>query len=248
MINYLDLEAELATPFVHPGGATATGFLLSALEPAAGDIALDLGCGSGATGREAARMGLEVIGLDLRPAMLAAARRRTETQKLVLADVVEGLPFADAVFDLVWTESVAAIVDPHVVLPEMTRVVRPGGRIALNERVWRSGVGPAEAGRINTLSRRCFGIPAAAVDPGDGAEWAALLERHGIRLESVTAVRRLAHRPPKSTLGQWTKRQRRYLSSPAMFSRSLRWRWLIRRHRQSWQQLESWIFVGVRKP
>jgi len=35
---------------------------------------------------------------------------------------------------------------------------------------------------------------------------------------------------------------------PAMLASSLRWRWLIRRHRKAWSQLESWIFIGDRAP
>ena len=53
MSDYLDLEAALSTPFVHPGGAVATNYLFETLRLTAGDRALDLGCGTGATAASA---------------------------------------------------------------------------------------------------------------------------------------------------------------------------------------------------
>jgi SAM-dependent methyltransferase len=247
MTDYLDLEATLATPWVHPGGATATRRLLDGLRLAPGDRLLDLGCGTGATAVQAARSGARPVGLDLRPAMLAAARRRSSELTLAWAAAEPVLPFADGSFDAACAESVVALLDPHRVVPEMVRVVRPRGRIGLNERIWRPGTSADEAARINALSRRCFGIPAAAVDPRDREDWAALLEKSGLLLEQAVAVDGLPRQVRPVPRRGWLVRQRRYLSSPSLLARSLRWRWLIRRHREAWSKLESWIFIGVRR-
>ena len=246
MTSYLDLEAALATPFVHPGGAAATAYLLASLRLVPGDRALDLGCGTGATAAEAARGGVAVVGLDQRAAMLAAARRRRASVGLVHADAGTGLPFADAAFDAVWSESVVALLDPPRLVAEMVRVLRPGGRLALNERIWRAGTTVGEAVRVNDLSRRCFGIPAAATDPLDRDAWASLLATSGLRVQQATAVDDLAHGPPALPFRERLGRQRRYLSSPDLLARSLRWRWLARRHRAAWSLLESWVFVAER--
>jgi len=246
MTTYLDLEAALETPFVHPGGEVATAHVLTKLALASGALALDLGCGTGATAVEASRTGAAVVGLDLRTAMLAAARRRRGSLRLVRADLDAFLPFDDAVFDAVWAESVVALLDPPAVVAELVRVLRPGGRLALNERIWKPGTTTAEASRVNALSMRCFGIPAAAADPLDRDGWIGLLGRSGIDLEEVTAMDDLALRSPVLPVREWWARQRRYLSSPALLAASLGSRFWIRRHRADWRRLESWIFIGRR--
>ena len=103
-----------------------------------------------------------------------------------------------------------------------------------------------DAARINALSMRCFGIPAAACDPLDRDRWTAMLGDCGLDVVRVTAVAELESRPPSLTWRQRLDRQRRYLSSPGRLAGSRRWRWLIRRHRDDWASLESWIFVAVR--
>ena len=48
---------------------------------------LDAGCGTGRVGRELARRGLDVVGVDLDPAMLATARRKAPRVDWRLADL-----------------------------------------------------------------------------------------------------------------------------------------------------------------
>jgi len=251
---YLELEAALGTPFVHPGGAQATTYLLTQLQIAAGDRALDVGCGSGATARAAAALGATVAAVDILPAMLLAARRRrgmpgTAPVWYVQADVVEGLPFADACFDAVWAESVLALVDARRALAECVRALRSGGRLVVNERIWRPGTSSGDAARINDLSRRCFGIPAATNEPLDHAGWTELLAAAGTTVTGLTRVDDVAPaRVQPAPQRDWLARQLRYLSPPLHLARSLRWRWLARRHRPAWSRLESWIFVAEKRP
>jgi len=49
---------------------------------------LDAGCGTGRVGRELARRGMDVVGVDLDPEMLAQARRRAPNVDWRLADLV----------------------------------------------------------------------------------------------------------------------------------------------------------------
>lgn len=49
---------------------------------------LDAGCGTGRVARELARRGVEVVGVDLDPDMLATARRRSPELQWVQADLV----------------------------------------------------------------------------------------------------------------------------------------------------------------
>jgi len=250
---YLELEAALGTPFVHPGGAQATTYLLAQLHLAAGDRALDVGCGSGATARAAAALGVAVAAVDILPAMLAAARQRWRPGAFpvwyVQADVAAGLPFADACFDAAWAESVLALVDARRGLAECVRALRPCGRLVVNERIWRPGTSSGDAARINDLSRRCFGIPAATDEPLDHAGWAELLATAGTTVTGLTRVDDVAPIHERfMPLRDWFARQLRYLAPPLRLARSLRWRWLARRHRAAWARLESWIFVAEKRP
>ena len=49
---------------------------------------LDAGCGTGRVGRELARRGLDVVGVDLDPEMLATARRVAPTVNWHLEDLM----------------------------------------------------------------------------------------------------------------------------------------------------------------
>jgi SAM-dependent methyltransferase len=251
--SYLELEAALGTPAVHPGGTQATTYLLTQIHVAGGDRALDVGCGSGATARAVASLGVAVAAVDILPAMLVAASRRQPVLGaapvwIVQADVAAGLPFADASFDAAWSESVLALVDTRRALADCVRTLRPGGRLVVNERIWRPGVTADEAARINELSRRCFGLPAATDEPIDRAGWTELLAAAGAMVTATAPVNDVASQPERPLpLRDWIPRQLRYLSPPMLLVHSLRWRWLARRHRAAWSRLESWIFVAEKR-
>lgn len=80
-----------------------------------------------------------VVGVDVSPAMLDIARRRaaesTMDIELGVADA-EALPFADNSFDTVLsTISLCAIPDHRAAIVEMSRVLRPGGRLLLLDHI-----------------------------------------------------------------------------------------------------------------
>lgn len=101
-----------------------------ALDLPDGALVLDLACGTGDLCRELATQSLRPIGVDLSFGMLAAAR--------TLAPLLQGdalrLPFPDASADAI---TCGFALRNFASLPpffaEMSRVVRPGGRIALLE-------------------------------------------------------------------------------------------------------------------
>ncbi len=83
--------------------------------------------------------GVRLSGIDLSPAMLEIARKRTK-ELGVDADLREGdaqqLPFPDASFDtVVCTLSLCNIPDDRRAIAEMKRVLRPGGRLLLLDHV-----------------------------------------------------------------------------------------------------------------
>ena len=90
---------------------------------------LDAGCGTGRVGRELARRGLDVVGVDLDPAMLATARRKAPRVDWHLADLatVDLTRSFDAV---VLAGNVMIFLTPGsepAVVANMARHLRPGG-------------------------------------------------------------------------------------------------------------------------
>ena len=91
--------------------------------------ALDVGCGEGRFCRMLRAEGIEAIGIDPTAALLAEARARDPGGRYEQARA-EALPFADAGFDLVVSYlTLIDIADIDSAVAEMTRVLRPGGRL-----------------------------------------------------------------------------------------------------------------------
>jgi SAM-dependent methyltransferase len=113
------------------------------LDPQPGERWLDLATGTGAVAELAARRGARVTGLDLAPALIETAADRAREQQLEIDYVVgdcEALEFEDASFDLLSSTCGQMFAPDHAATArELTRVVTPGGRIALAN--WRPDAG-----------------------------------------------------------------------------------------------------------
>jgi len=119
-------------------GAGHRRLLLQAAAIASGERVLDLGCGNGASTREAARMAEpgEVVGIDLSTAMLANARARSAEAGLTNVTFVHGdaqvHDFEPEVFDVIISNAGAMFFDDKVAaFTNLRQALRPGGRIAL---------------------------------------------------------------------------------------------------------------------
>lgn len=100
-----------------------------------GDRVLDVAAGTGNASIEAARTGASVVASDLTPELLEIGRQDAARQGVELAFEeadAEALPYADDSFDAVLS-CVGVMFAPHheVAAGELTRVVRPDGRLAL---------------------------------------------------------------------------------------------------------------------
>lgn len=111
--------------------------ILDLVGPPAGRRILDVGCGDGMLALELARRGAEVVGVDASERMIVAARERAKGQHCDVSFEVaraEALPFAAASFDVVVAVTVLCFVeDATVALKEMTRILKPGGRVVVGE-------------------------------------------------------------------------------------------------------------------
>jgi SAM-dependent methyltransferase len=119
-----------------------------------GERVLEVGCGSGALCHLVApglRPGGEMVGVDVAPEMIAAARRYAEIDPHPPAPLPAGergavrfevgageeLPCGDAAFDAAFAARLLLhVADPLAVVREMARVVRPGGRVVLMDWDW----------------------------------------------------------------------------------------------------------------
>ena len=96
---------------------------------------LDVGMGTGRLCAALERRGWQVSGVDLSPAMVAAARRRLpEIAERLAEGSIEQLPFADASFDGVAATGVLeyATEDLDGAVAELARVLRPAGIAVLS--------------------------------------------------------------------------------------------------------------------
>jgi arsenite methyltransferase len=132
-----DLLARVPETSCESFAGVANPFSLGRLQP--GQDVLDVGCGAGMDTLIAAQMvgsGGSVTGIDMTPDMVAKARRSAAAMGVANVEIVEGsaeqLPFADATFDVVISNGVIDLIpDKDAVFAEITRVLRPGGRIQL---------------------------------------------------------------------------------------------------------------------
>jgi demethylmenaquinone methyltransferase/2-methoxy-6-polyprenyl-1,4-benzoquinol methylase len=103
--------------------------LVDVVAPRDGERVLDVATGTGLVARELrGRARCSVVGIDISPGMLAAAKADGVA---FVRGRAEGLPFADGRFDaLTFTYLLRYVEDPPRTIAELARVVRPGGRIA----------------------------------------------------------------------------------------------------------------------
>ena len=114
----------------------------------AGDRLLDLGCGFGRHAFEALRRGARVVACDMAHPELqqvldtaGAMKDAAEIAPDLSCTSVQGdgtkLPFADGTFDrIIASEVMEHVPDDLAALDELTRVLRPGGTIAITVPAW----------------------------------------------------------------------------------------------------------------
>lgn len=102
-----------------------------------GMYVLDLGCGDGTTAIPSAKLGANVLGVDIASNLVEAGNKRAKAAGLTNCTFQEGdatdlQPLKDETFDLVVSIFGAMFAPkPMDVAKEMVRVTRPGGRIVM---------------------------------------------------------------------------------------------------------------------
>ncbi|HKQ72946.1 MAG TPA: methyltransferase domain-containing protein [Blastocatellia bacterium] len=135
----VDQFTRQALPFSQSQGHTNEESLRLLIEMArlsGEDTALDVACGTGMVACAFATIANHVTGIDITPAMLDQARLLAKrcglTNLFWRQGDIETLPFPENEFSVVVSRyAFHHFLNPDVVLAEMTRVCRPGGRILI---------------------------------------------------------------------------------------------------------------------
>jgi SAM-dependent methyltransferase len=109
---------------------------LGALGELDGREVLELGCGAGQFGLSLVRSGARVTGIDNSAKQLEFARANVGDRMKLVHGSAESLPFEDASFDLAGTlRTLHHVHRPELVVAELARVVRPGGRVLVIDQI-----------------------------------------------------------------------------------------------------------------
>jgi SAM-dependent methyltransferase len=100
------------------------------LVPDGASTVLDLGAGTGKLTRALAARGLEVFAVDPAPNMLEQLRAAVPNASISVG-TAEDIPLADASVDAVLVGQAWHWVDQDAALPQVARVLRPGGTLGL---------------------------------------------------------------------------------------------------------------------
>lgn len=161
---------------------------------------LEVGCGTGRLAVALAERGARVWGVDPSADMLAQARASAGRRVGFKQGRAEALPFKDGWFERVVLRLVVHLVDRPRALPELARVVAPGGRAAIAtfvpehfEHYWLTAVFP----QIAEIDRARFPEPAMLAaelaDAGfEPAGTRSLTQR--VRLSRADALERIRGR------------------------------------------------------
>ena len=175
--TYLDCLALFGVGGAHPGGLQLTKEIVSEEKINEQTALLEIGCGTGQTAAHLAQQfGCTVSALDNNNIMVDKARQRFSSLDLPI-DVklgdTENLPYQDAIFDIVLSESVLAFTNVFSTISELKRVLKPNGILLAVETVLEQPIPEAE--RDNIVDFYCF--PQLLTED----EWLAAFKKAGFQ-------------------------------------------------------------------
>jgi SAM-dependent methyltransferase len=180
-MDLLDLLIDLHqhNPRQGPGDDTQTALALrlSGLAPAAPLQVADIGCGTGASTLALARLlpQAHITAVDFLAPFLAQLRRRADAAGLggritPLSASMDALPFADGLFDLLWSEGAIYNMGFENGVKRWRRFLKPGGVLVASELTWTTHTRPPE---LQAHWQREY------PEVGTASEKVGVLERHG---------------------------------------------------------------------
>jgi SAM-dependent methyltransferase len=104
--------------------------------PLGTERALDSGTGAGPLALALAPLVREIVGVDLVPELLEAARRSAPENATFVEGDATHLPFEQGEFDLACSRrTIHHIGRPELAIAELVRVTRPGGQVFVNDQI-----------------------------------------------------------------------------------------------------------------
>jgi SAM-dependent methyltransferase len=161
---------------------------------------LDLGCGDGTTALPAARLGADVLGVDIASNLVEAGNKRARAAGLANCKFQEGdasnlSELQDKTFDLVVSIFGAMFAPkPFDVAKEVVRVTRPGGRIVMGN--WIPGDPTLVAQILKISASYSPPPPEGFVSPVTWGIEANVIERFagaGVPKERISCVRAVSN-------------------------------------------------------
>jgi SAM-dependent methyltransferase len=181
----MDLAELLLGASYHPGGAELTRRVADALSLRERQRVLDVACGIGTTALLlAGERDVDVVGFDIGEAQVERARHRARAAcldsrtRFEVGDA-EHLPVGDSIYDAAVCEcAMCTFPDKAAAAAELTRAVRPGGRVGITD-VW------LERGRLDPDLATLAGRVACVADARPIPETCDLLESAGLIIDLV---------------------------------------------------------------
>lgn len=174
---------------------------VAALGPVRDRDVLEYGCGAAQWSIALAHDGARPVGLDQSRQQLRHATRLQQEQRVtfpLVAASAEATPFASEAFDLVFCDHGAmSFCDPAATIPEVARLLRPGGRLVFSKTTalvyltydW------ARARQDRRLHADYFGMRVFATGEGTVdfqlpyGEMVRTVRRHGFVVEDLVELR-----------------------------------------------------------
>jgi ubiquinone/menaquinone biosynthesis C-methylase UbiE len=173
---------------------------LQVLGDVSGKDVLELGCGAAQWGVLLAQQGARMVGLDNSARQLEHARERLAAAGVdfpLVHSPAEEMPFRDGSFDVVFCDHGAlSFADPLVVVPQVARVLRPGGLLAFSHATpfsWLCWDEEADT-VVDRLVLPAFGMH--RYDESDGSvgfnlmygDWVRLFRGNGFTIEELIEI------------------------------------------------------------
>ena len=258
--KYLKYLAKVGSKDIHPKKEVATSFLMEKLDIKEGQKILEVGFGTGETLlRIASGFNVGLYGIDSMPKMYNLARKRLKLEgldgkaNLNLLQENSDFPYGDNAFDIIYTESVLGFQDkPDLfrLVNEILRVLKPSGRFAVNDAVWKQGLNNAIIHKINVGCLKDFGMRQASEEYWTINDWIKLYKQYGFKLISADLIEHLnGNKSPSPSLTEGESVRKNFgiwgekFINPFLIKDKIGYRKKLRTHKEDGQYIEPWIII-----